>query len=106
MAGFGKALAAMDAAIMSSLNDGICDYQGQYGEPPVYGIEVLVDHNLQRVGPEGLFRSDAVGITWKKRDLTSVTRGGIFQHGCKRYSVEDVIEDDGHMVTAACMVNT
>ena len=105
MAGFGKALAAMDAAIMSSLNDGTCDYQGEHSEPPVYGIEVLIDHNLQRVGPDGLFRSDAVGITWKKRDLASVTRGGIFRHGCKRYCVEDVIEDDGHMVTAACMVN-
>ena len=103
MAGFGKALAAMDAAIMSSLNDGTCDYQGQLGEPPVYDIEVIIDHNLQRVGPDGVLRSDAVGITWKKRDLPTVVRGGVFKHGCKRYSVEDVIEDDGHLVSAVCM---
>jgi hypothetical protein len=106
MAGFGKALAAMDAAIMSSLNDGSCDYQGLHGEPLVYGIEVLIDHNLQRVGAEGLFRSDAVGITWKKRDLPAAVRGGIFEYCGRRYRVEDVIEDDGHMITAACMVTT
>ena len=103
MAGFGALVDGMDAMLMSSLNDGTCDYRGQHGEPPVYGIEVIIDHNLQRVGPEGLFRSDAVGITWKKRDLPSAARGGFFRQGCKRYCIEDVISDDGHMVTAACM---
>lgn len=104
MAGFADLVDDMDDMLMGSLNDGTCDYLGMHGEPPAYGIEVIIDHNLQRVGPEGLFRSDAVGITWKKRDLPSAARGGVFRHGFKRYRVEDVIDDDGHMITAACMV--
>lgn len=104
MAGFADLVADMDAMVMASLNDGVADYLGPHGTPPVVGFEVIIDHNLQRVGPEGLFRSDAVGITWKKRDLPAAVRGGVFKYGCKRYCVEDVIEDDGHMITAACMV--
>lgn len=106
MAGFGDLVDDMDAMLMSSLNDGACDYLGPQGESPAYGIEVIIDHNLQRVGPDGLFRTDAVGITWKKRDLPAAVRGGIFKQGCKRYCLEDLIEDDGHMITAACMVAT
>lgn len=104
MAGFGKALAEMDAAVMTVLNDGTCTYLGAPGQVPVYDIEVFIDRNLQRVSPDGMFRSDAVGITWKKRSLAHAVRGGVFQHCATRYCVEDIIEDDGHMITAACMV--
>lgn len=93
----------MDEMIMSSLNDGTAEYSCPAGAVSIHDIEVIIDHNLQRVGPEGLFRSDAVGITWKKRDLPSAARGGFFRQGCKRYCIEDVIEDDGHMATAVCM---
>lgn len=96
----------MDDMIMSSLNDGQATYQGTLGELPVSGIEIFIDRNLQRVGPDGLFRSDAVGITWKKRSLAHAARGGVFQQCATRYCVEDIIEDDGHIVTAACMVAT
>ena len=104
--GFDELTEDMDDMIMSSLNDGQATYQGGPGELPVTGIEVFIDRNLQRVGPDGLFRSDAVGITWKKRSLAHAVRGGVFQHCATRYCVEDIIEDDGHMITAACMVTS
>lgn len=103
MAGFGKALAAMDTAIAASLKDGHAEYQPPGGLPPVLCIEVMVDENLMQNGPEGVIRTEAVGITWRKAQLQDVTRGGLFVHAGRRFIVEEKIMDDGHMATAACM---
>ncbi len=104
MAGFGDKMARMDAAIMASLNDGTGDYFESAGVPVAQGIPLIIDHNLERVGPDGIFLSGATGITWQKSDLASVTRGGFFQFDGVRYTVEQPIADDGNMATAACMV--
>lgn len=84
------------------LNDGCATYQNSAGLP-VGNVLVMVDFNLQRTGPEGVFATDQVGITWRKVEMPSAMRGGIFTHHGKRYLVEDLIADDGHMLTAACM---
>ena len=104
MAGFGALIARMDAAIMKALNDGTGDYFESAGMPVAQGIELIVDHNLERAGAGGVFLSDAVGITWNKADLAGVIRGGYFVFDSVSYIVEDTIADDGHMATAVCMV--
>lgn len=104
MAGFGDKMARMDAAIMASLNDGTGDYFASAGVPVAQGIPLIIDHNLEYVGANGVFLSDAVGITWQNSDLASVTSGGFFQFDGVRYTVEKLIADDGNMATAACMV--
>jgi hypothetical protein len=91
---------------VAALNDGCATYQDPAGSVPIGGVEVLVDYNLQMAGAEGLFITDQVGITWRKASLPSTGRGGIFTHCGKRYVIENVIADDGHMITAACMVAT
>lgn len=88
------------------LNDGCATYQDSAGSVPLGGVEVLVDYNLQRAGPEGIFITDQVGITWRKAALPGAGRGGVFTHLGKRYLVEEVIANDGHMITAACMVTS
>lgn len=93
----------MDAMIMSSLNDGLGDYFDSAGTLVAQGIELMIDKNLQRVGPDGVFMSEAVGVTWRKQALPVVIRGGFFVFGPRRYVVEETIQDDGHMLTAACM---
>lgn len=89
---------------MKSLNDGHGDYFDDTGMPVVQGIELIVDHNLQRVGADGVFLSNAIGITWNKADLAGVSRRGRFVIGGVSYTVEEPIADDGGMATAACMV--
>ncbi len=84
------------------LNDGCAAYQDPAGKP-VGEVLVMVDYNLRRAGPEGVFATDQVGITWRKTEMPTAKRGGIFTHQAKRYLVEEVIVDDGHMATAACM---
>jgi len=90
---------------VAALNDGAAFYQDPTGTTVAQAVEVMIDHNLQQNGPDGLsFLSELVGITWRKAQLASVGRGGIFAHSGARYLVEEIIADDGHMVTAACMV--
>ncbi len=101
--GFAELTDEMDAMIMASLGDGAGDYQHQDGQV-IRNVELIIDHNLQINGPEGLYRSDVVGITWQRQAIPcSVGRGGIFVYRKRRYLVEDILVDDGHMATAACM---
>jgi len=104
MASFGEAIDDMDDAIMSSLGDGTGDYYDAVGMPVAQGLELIVDHNLERAGAGGVFLTDAVAVTWRKSYLATVTRGGYFAFGAVRYIVEATIADDGHMATAVCMV--
>ncbi|MCY1561184.1 hypothetical protein D9M68_984110 [compost metagenome] len=67
------------------------------------GIQVIIDRNLLQSGAEGVFRSDAVGVTWRREELAKAERGGFFLFGAERFLVEDIIADDGYMITAACM---
>ena len=94
----------MHERVVAHLNDGCAQYQGFDGAPAQPEVTVIIDRNLMQSGPEGMFRSDAVGVSWRKCQLATVVRGGIFTYGGERLVVEDVITDDGHMVTAACMV--
>lgn len=86
------------------LNDGRATYQDLAGSCLAGEVEVLVDYNLQRVGAEGVFITEQVGITWRKAELPGAGRGGVFTYSGKRYLVEEIIANDGHMITAACMV--
>lgn len=104
MAGFGDKMDRMDAAIMASLNDGSGSYFDSAGALVAQDIPLIIDHNLEYVGANGVFLSDAVGITWQTSDVAGVARGGFFEFDSVRYTVEKVIADDGGMSTAACMV--
>ncbi|MBU1330876.1 MAG: hypothetical protein KJ884_13025 [Gammaproteobacteria bacterium] len=94
----------MDDAIEHALGDGCATYQAQdAAAAPTRGIEVMVDHALAMAGAGGRFLGSVVGITWRKRDLASVEKGGVWRHGRKRYIVDEVVVDDGDWITAACM---
>lgn len=101
---FDSLVARLDDRVQKRLGNGCAQYTGIAGAPSVAGVEVIIDRNLMQNGPEGVFRSEAVGVTWRKCQLAEVERGGVFTYGAERLVVEDTISDDGHMVTAACMV--
>lgn len=104
MASFADLVDDMDATLMESLNDGTGEYHDAGGRCVARNLKLMVDHNLQRIGPDGaVFRTDATGITFLRSELKSTTRGGVFRFNCKRYVVEEEIEDDGQWVVAACM---
>jgi hypothetical protein len=104
MAGFSDLVEDMDEQIMSSLGDGEADYLDAMANAMARGVAVIIDRNLEQVGPEGRFLTDAIGVTWRKSILPTVERGGMFVHCQERFVVEVVISDDGHMLTAACQV--
>jgi hypothetical protein len=72
--------------------------------PVVENIKFLIDRNLQLEGAGDIFSTSAVGISWYRESLQNADRGDVFEIGAERFMVERVILDDGHMVTAACMV--
>ncbi len=94
----------MHQRVVARLKDGFAQYTGPSGAPVVAGIEVLVDYNLMQNGPHGTFRSEAAGITWRKVQLAHAERGGVFVLAGVSFLVEETINADGHMITAACMV--
>lgn len=93
----------MHKRVVARLNDGQADYLDKQGIPVCAGLTVIVDNNLLQGGPEGLIRTTATGVTWRKAELATVDRGGVFVHCCRRLLIEEIILDDGHMMTAACM---
>ncbi|WP_313278101.1 hypothetical protein [Stutzerimonas balearica] len=103
MSSFAQAKTRLHAAVLARLADGPADYVSPAGERVACGVRVLVDRNLQQQGPEGIFLSDAVGISWCSAELQAVERGGVFIHAGQRYLLEQPISDDGQMPTWACM---
>lgn len=93
----------MDRSVLAHLNDGCATYTPRLGGAVVRGVPVIVEHNLMRSGPEGVFRSESTGIAFRKTCLAQVERGGVFEWCGRRFTVEDQISDDGHWITAACM---
>lgn len=88
----------------ATFTDGDAQYVGLDGAPAVAGISVVIDRNLMQAGAEGMFRSDAIGVSWLKASLAGVVRGGVFTLAGESFVVDDIIADDGHSITAACMV--
>lgn len=101
---FARALGRLHERVVERLNDGTAQYLARDGRLTASNLTVIVDHNLMQNGPDGLMRSDAVGISWRKVFLDTVQRGGVFVlPDGRRLLVEDIAADDGHVVTAACM---
>lgn len=88
---------------VSALKDGTAQYHGRDGVPVGDPIEVIIDYNLMRAGPEGMFPTEAVGVTWRKPLLAYAERGGFFLHEGRKFVVEEPLTDDGHMISVACM---
>ena len=85
----------------------LADSVGKYlepGRPPVCGIPLQVDQNPLVNGAEGLLRSNQTAVGWKASDLPCYTvRQGVFEVNGKRLLIEDIVENDGHWIVAACM---
>ena len=106
MAGrFARAQARLHRVCVDRLSDSIGSFHAP-GCQPIEDIPLMIDRNLQYAGADGAFITDAVGVTFECKDVTSVSVGDHFQVGCELFVIERVIEDDGHMITAQTMVQT
>lgn len=104
MAGqFGRMMTRLHDVAFAQLADSLGTYTEQ-GQPVVADLSLIVEHNLQREGPDGLFMTDQVGITWYATKLATANRGALFEINGRRYMVDELIADDGHAITAACTV--
>lgn len=106
MAGFGKALASMDAAIMRALNDGTVDYLNAAGAVLVGGIEVMLDKDVERLDVVSGMLDRAVTITVQRPLLQPLDRKGAFRldpqdwgADGKTWHIDGIAEDDGRLIT-------
>jgi hypothetical protein len=99
MAGFGKALASMDAAIMASLNDGLADYLSATGAVLAGDVEVMLDKEVDRIDTASGMLDRAVTITVRKSLLQPFDRKGAFVFDGKTWHIDGIAEDDGHLIT-------
>jgi hypothetical protein len=95
-------LERLDQRVMATLNDGLASYASAAGTPVASGVTVIVERNLERVGPDGMFIAIPLAITWRKSELADAQRGGRFTVGAASYIVEQTVSDDGNLITAAC----
>ncbi|MCH2341463.1 hypothetical protein ACGFZ7_16435 [Pseudomonas sp. NPDC047963] len=99
MAGFGNALAKMDAAIAASLNDGHADYLSAGGAVLAEGLEVMLDRDVERLDTVSGMLDRAVTITVRKALLQPFDRKGAFRLDGKTWHIDGIATDDGHWLT-------
>lgn len=101
---FTRAMARLNRVASCRLADALGCYE-QPGRQPVEGIALQIDRGVDLTGAGDAFVGCTIAITFSKAQLAAVSRGGIFTSGAERFVVEKAIADDGHVITAACMVS-
>ncbi|OLU15334.1 hypothetical protein BVH01_16065 [Pseudomonas sp. PA1(2017)] len=106
MAGFGEAMAAVDAAIESSLTDGSADFLASNGTLQRHGLAIMLDKEVERFDQVGGGVSRAVTISVRIAALGQYDRQGAFkldscQWGAdgKTWHLDGIVSDDGAWIT-------
>jgi len=99
MAGFGDCIAALDDAVMDSLNDGTADYRSRTGEVLAEGVPVIVDLDAERVdaiaGAIDRVRTHCV----RRHLLQPLDLKGAFVMDGRAWHIDGIADDDGHLIT-------
>ncbi|PTQ70357.1 hypothetical protein [Pseudomonas sp. GV071] len=102
---FARSLERLHRVGSSRLADSIGSYQPLQGAAS-NTIPLQVARDVELAGPNGSVIGVPIAVSFWRRDLAEVERGGVFLVGVdcagQRLIVEEVVMDDGHMLTAAC----
>ncbi|RRV18229.1 hypothetical protein EGJ00_02005 [Pseudomonas saudiphocaensis] len=89
----------MDTAIAASLNDGAATYLSATGAVLASGVEVIIDHDVERLDVVSGMLDRSVTITVRKGLLQPFDRKGAFRLAGKAWHIDGVAVDDGHWLT-------
>tara|TARA_R110000851_G_scaffold97963_2_gene212153 strand:- start:43873 stop:44205 length:333 start_codon:yes stop_codon:yes gene_type:complete len=89
--------------VEARLSDSLGCYQ-QGGELRASDLSLQVDREWGDVGAAEAFGAQVRFVTWRKSRLAHVERGGVFLVDELRLTVERTLSDDGHYMTAACLL--
>jgi len=100
-AGFSAMTAALDAAVMGSLSDGLGEHLSASGQVLASGLELILDRNVERFGIDSVTGAmeRAVTITVRKVLLQQLDRKGAFQLDGKLWHIDAIASDDGHLIS-------
>lgn len=94
-----KARAARD--ILRRLGEPVPGSYQDTTQPPIDDLLVIVLHDVERVGPDGVLQVDQTQISTLAEQLPKVRREGFFTVCGKRWKVFEQVRNDGVIVTAA-----
>lgn len=101
--GFDAMTAALDAAVMGSLNDGHGQHLSASGQVLASGLELILDRNVERFDIDSVSGAmeRAVTITVRKALLQPLDRNGAFLIDGKLWHIahKGIAADDGHLIT-------
>ncbi|WP_312224334.1 hypothetical protein [Stutzerimonas nitrititolerans] len=99
MSGFPDLVDDLDDMVMDSLNDGTATYLDRNGQVLAVDVPVIVDLDVERVdalsGCVGRVRTHCV----QKHLLQPFDRQGAFSMEGKIWHIDDIADDDGHLIT-------
>lgn len=100
-AGFAAMTAALDAAVMATLNDGQGDHLSAAGVVLASGLELILDRNVERFDIDSVSGAmeRAVTITARKALLQPLDRKGAFLLDGQLWHIDRIASDDGHLIT-------
>lgn len=102
---FARCLERMHRVGSNRLADSFGSYQPLQGQPSA-PIPLQVAREVELAGPNGAVMGVPIAISFYRRDLAEVERGGVFLVGVdcagERLIVDEVVLDDGHMITVSC----
>ncbi|MNQ49487.1 hypothetical protein D3C85_634000 [compost metagenome] len=100
-ASFSAMTAALDAAVMGSLNDGQGDYLSAAGAVLASGLELILDRDVERFNIDSVSGAmeRAVTITVRKALLQPLDRNGAFVLDGKTWHIDKIASDDGHLIS-------
>lgn len=70
-------------------------------QAPVDDLQLILLHDVERVGPDGVLSIDQTQISVLAEELAKVRREGTFTVCGKRWVVLEQVRNDGTIVTAA-----
>ncbi|MGK6943857.1 hypothetical protein PU463_00029515 [Pseudomonas aeruginosa] len=96
---FGRLIQRLHERGQERLSDAVGEFRG-IGRPD-QGDTAAGRPKPHLRGPDGVFITDKVGISWLAKDVPTASRGDLFVIGSSRYLVEKLIANDGWLLTAA-----
>lgn len=102
-ASFAAMTAALDAAVMGSLNDGFGDYLSASGQVLASGLELILERDVERFDIDSVTGAmeRSVTITVRKALLQPLDRNGAFLLDGKLWHIarKGIASDDDHLIT-------
>ena len=91
---FDRLMSRADEVLFDAFGEG-ARYQDCIGTPSLAGITVVISHNVESAGADGVFRVIQHLAEIRLSEVPNPTAQALLTVGCKRYRLDERIRTDG-----------